>query len=667
MNGKACVSRFFLNVLFFLFALMLLSSLCRLIFITNAGLLSGVVEFSEISDILQALFGGARYDGRIMAPASLIYGLLYIVFSKYKRTIFLTVFAALCGFIVIFLSVCDYVYYEIYGDTFNSIILGLIYDDREAIFKTGMSGDYNILFRSLIVIFCTSFFTFIFYKIIKKLERVKINGTLTAFLIGVFSLYSIALLTASTWDFKGGSLDYLVTPPKNAFLRKAVPGPLRDIFVVYLNYEAIKGGSFENYAQGFTPDKAASIYFGGDFLGKEINLENLMKRSVLEGSPDKIKHIFVIIGESLSEWHFDKEFESVGLTSGLKEIASLPDGKKMPVFIQSAGGTIGTVDVMLTGLYNTDVPISNMIGRLKNFSSSPAIFKKLGYENTFYYFGSPAWRKLDRYALSQGFDKIYSMADMDSADRGVWGIYDDKGFDFVLKEIIKRADEPTFNMILTTSYHPPYDVPIKDYGVPLKKITELLNKFYPEDKRHKDMNPIIMGHAWYADKALKNFIREISEKLPDSLIVVTGDHFDRIHPSPVRDLRTRSSVPLIFYGKNIKEAVFTAEAGSHVDIIPTILELTAPKGFEYFSFGLPLLSLNKNTIPDKNRIALGFGTAASGRFIAEDNGNIEYINRGEPDKSDNETAKAALIRKNMGTALSWYIIYKGYNIQGAEK
>lgn len=392
-----------------------------------------------------------------------------------------------------------------------------------------------------------------------------------------------------------------------------------------------------------------------------------MKKNVAEGSPDKIKHIFVIIGESLSEWHFDDEFESVDLAAGLKEISSLPDGKKMPVFIQSAGGTIGTVDVMLTGLYNTDVPVSDMTGRIKNFSSSCAVFKKLGYENIFYYFGSPTWRRLDRYALSQGFDEIYSMADMDSSGRGVWGVYDDKGFDFVLEETLKRADEPTFSLILTTSYHPPYDVPVKDYGAPLEKMAEVLNRLYPEDKRHKEMNPEVMGHAWYADKVLRDFIREASEKLPDSLIVVTGDHFDRIHPSPARDLRTRNGVPLILYGKNVREAGFTAAAGSHVDIIPTVLELTAPEGFEYFSFGSPLLSLGKKAAPDENRIALGYGAVASGRYIAEDGGEVEYLNGAAPEAMDAEMIKTALLRKNMGMALSWYIIHKGYVIQSGER
>ncbi len=252
MFSRASVSRFFLNVLFFIFALMLLSFICRLVFIADTGFLNGAVGArAESGDVFRALFGGARYDGRIIAPAAVFYGFLYFALSKWRRrAAALTVFASVCGFALIFLSVCDSAYYEIYGDTFNSIILGLIYDDREAIFKTGLSGDYNIIFRSLLVVISTGFFAFMFYKALKRLAAVRIEGTVPAFVLSASALYCTALLTASTWDFKGGSLDYLVTPPKNAVLRKATPGALRDIFVVYSNYKSLKGGSFENYVRG---------------------------------------------------------------------------------------------------------------------------------------------------------------------------------------------------------------------------------------------------------------------------------------------------------------------------------------------------------------------------------------------------------------------------------
>ncbi|MBQ3033628.1 MAG: hypothetical protein IJD28_04540 [Deferribacterales bacterium] len=142
-------------------------------------------------------------------------------------------------------------------------------------------------------------------------------------------------------------------------------------------------------------------------------------------------------------------------------------------------------------------------------------------------------------------------------------------------------------------------------------------------------------------------------------MVITGDHFDRIHPNPVRSLKVKNGVPLILYGKNVADAVIKYAAGSHIDIMPTIVELTAPKGFTYHSFGLPLLSLNENTVTDVDRIALGYDCVASGRFIASDDGAIQYFDKNDKQNSHIDLINHALFRKNMGKALSYYILEKG--------
>ncbi|MBQ3033780.1 MAG: hypothetical protein IJD28_05335, partial [Deferribacterales bacterium] len=507
MFFRESVGRFFINILYFTVLFMLLMSLCRLAFILEAGFIGGSIGLMwSIDDIMTTLFNGARYDGRIVSFLSLIYGLLYILTSSSKkRPLILTAFSLFLSFVTIFLWVCNTVYFNIYGDTFNTVILGLIYDDRQAIFQTGVSGDYNILLRIFLTILSTWLFSYIFYVGLKKISQFKFKKVASALISSVIVCYVTALLMASTLNLKGGSLDYLITPAKNPFLMKAAPGALRDIYVVYLNYKDIINGDFDRFSAGLSPREVAKIYFQKDIETQELDLSLLMKRKVETGS-SRIKHIFVIIGESLSEWHFDKEFKEVGITEGLSEIASSDKGKKMPVFIQSGNGTIGTLDVMLTGLYSADFPISSMVGVLESFLSSNAVFKTLGYSNYFYYFGSPSWRKLDRYVLSQGFDKLYSVSDMGTQKRGVWGVYDNDGFDFVLGKALEHADEFTFNMILTTSYHPPYDVPVKDYGVPVDEIKSFLDKKYPENIRSKEMNPNIMAHLWLMDKSVSKFV-----------------------------------------------------------------------------------------------------------------------------------------------------------------
>jgi hypothetical protein len=88
-----------------------------------------------------------------------------------------------------------------------------------------------------------------------------------------------------------------------------------------------------------------------------------------------------------------------------------------------------------------------------------------------------------------------------------------------------------------------------------------------------------------------HFVREMRAVYPDSLFVVTGDHavglipFDcgvveRQEPSLRDSLLTSFAMhqaeltPSMLAGNTI---------GGHLNILPTIMELIAPKGFEYYS------------------------------------------------------------------------------------
>lgn len=675
MIGKS-LAKFISNILLFVISVSLVFLLSRLAFILDIGYFSGLFADSSgngiiISDVLQALFNGMRYDSRIVGAVSIFYMVLYLaLFSTNRRPMILTVFSMVFVFIIIAAYVGNSAFYKIFGDTYNIMLLGLIYDDRQAILHTALSGEYNVIFRFGVVIAGTMFFGHFYYRLVKLADKVKPWKKAVEVALILALVYVIAVMMSSTLSLRGGSIDYLITPSKNEFLRKASSGPLRDLHLVYISYSRMKGDSFEKYSGGATPLEAARIYFEDlPSGGESIDLNALMKQTVKAGARGQIDHIFVIVAESLSSWHFDEEFESVGLAAGLKELAGSENGKRMDVFIENAEGTIGAVDVMVTGLYSTGVPVSDRTGSLNVFNSSCKPFKNLGYENRFFYFGSPAWRKLDRYVLSQGFDKIYSIADMDADKRGVWGVADNVGFDFVMQKTVETAGAPTFNMILTTMYHPPYNMPLRELGVPVDNISALLDKNYPKDERYHETTANIVGHAYLADEMLADFIRKITERFPNSIVFLTGDHFDRMHPSKIREPRIKYGVPFIVYGKNVGNTKFIEDAGSQIDIIPTVMELTASKGFEYYAFGRPLLSLDKLAEVNGKRFALGYESVANSRFIADEN-NIQYLDGAKEEESDKTLAEKELLRDKMGRALSWWIINKGYTIpaeNGMEK
>jgi phosphoglycerol transferase MdoB-like AlkP superfamily enzyme len=123
----------------------------------------------------------------------------------------------------------------------------------------------------------------------------------------------------------------------------------------------------------------------------------------------------------------------------------------------------------------------------------------------------------------------------------------------------------------------------------------------------------VLGHLWYADHCLGEFVREEERKLPHALFAVTGDHWSRRFPNAQPTFFERSAVPLVLYGKDVLQglSIPLRTVGSHIDIAPTLINLAAPKGFVYYSVGRNLLSANSQTL------AIGYHKVVGPDFIAD--------------------------------------------------
>ncbi|WP_300707306.1 alkaline phosphatase family protein [uncultured Brachyspira sp.] len=662
----------YIQITTFLIYLLIIFGLCRIGFIINSGILNSAITGAYGSaslpflDIMQTLFSGLRYDGRLAAPAAFIFAVLYIAFSFIKKAQkpVIIVFTSIISYIVIIASFVNDTYFSIFNDTFNIILLGVIYDDQSAIFHTALNSDYNALPKITASIILTAIAVFIYNKIYKKIENINKSVSIKqAVPLGILLLYVLILTTSSTFNLQGGDLSYIVKLPENNFLKKAAPGALHDLDRVYRAYKDIKGESFEKYAGGKTIQQVMQIYFGDKYINQD-NISSLMEQEVLYNGKSNAKHIFLIIMESLSDYHLSEEFiNGGGIGSELTALANSKDGLKVPVFIQNGYGTIETMDMMITGLYGTYFPVSEMTGKIPCFDSSTGkIFKDLGYDTNFYYFGSSAWRKIGTYTISQGFNKSYGMENIHNKQKSTWGIYDSEGFNFILENLDKNHNKPTFNMILSASNHPPYDIDTKKYyNIDTEKIRIFLDTNYPKEKRFQGITPEILTVTEYSIKSVADFIKKTYAKYPDSIFFVTGDHFDRSYPNPNRKIFTSTSIPLIIYGSGVSEYKLKYTAGSHKDIVPTIAAITAHKGYKFHSFGQSLVTDNKNEKADNERIAIGAQSIANGRYIFN-GADIEYFESEEKNENDINTASIFWDKKKAGEAISWYIVNKGYNI-----
>lgn len=659
----------------------------RAFFILYLGVWGGAIGESS-GEYLQAFINGARYDGQIIGVLAVVYFVLALFLGTSRIAESMRqLFVNLVVFILCFVNIANIGFYQIYGDVFNTNLLGLVFDDRMAIFETAMSGQYHLgvkIFACIVVSIALMWILRAFFSLIdfayctnefvsSRMRRKNENHLWKN--LAFFCVFALGALFAINGHFglQGISLGKEIKPVENVFLRKATNGALRDLHLVYRAYSKISHSSFDDYIEE-SPIEATQKYFKLPSVTENTeslysyDLLDLLQRTSNNTSDVQINHIFYIIAESMSEWHFDKKFDELHLTSELKKLITQKGAYKADVFLQGAGNTIGSLDSQISGLLHTDIPLSLMVGRMKEFKTAPAvIFRDLGFKTHFYYGGSGTWQKLDSYITAQGFDDIlYSTHIIQNAKNrdyappyeNSWGAYDHLLFLFVRDRILLNNEPKTFNMIMTTSNHPPYDVPLQSFGAPMEEIEEFL-KQHPEIIQ-KSITKQILGHIWYQDKMIAKFVEDMSARFPDSIFVITGDHYDREYPLAGANMRISNSVPLIIYAPKLNP-VFISGVGSHIDITPTLVELIAPNGYKYVSFGAPLLS-NKMMLREEKNDALGLNVVATDRFIY-DGYKVEYFGDGLQRAKDMQHAQELFSDLQRAKALGWWILKNGYKIE----
>ena len=96
---------------------------------------------------------------------------------------------------------------------------------------------------------------------------------------------------------------------------------------------------------------------------------------------------------------------------------------------------------------------------------------------------------------------------------------------------------------------------------------------------------------------MSEFIRTAKEKYPDSLFIIIGDHADRYNIDKTPSMYERYGIPFIVTGKGVHKGILPAgAAGSQIDVVPTLLELIAPKDFSYYSLGTSLTRGNQTGV-----------------------------------------------------------------------
>lgn len=639
------------NLLFFWFFGVLFFTIFRIIFIlVFRQKISDSGSFSEILKVLQT---GFKFDCTAIAYFLIIPLVLLLVLSPFNIFKPAKVTREVLQYLFVILSTLICVvtinYFKEYNDQFNNFMFLALYDDQKAVLKTVIE-DFNPILNLISLLIIITLGVLIFRKfesnkfIYNKLSKIDFKG----------SKFIIVLVTLLL--FTAGIRGSVSTVPairkwagvsKDEFLNKTVVNPYRS-----LKY-AIQDFNDLNLLDGNNPF-IPNVEFENSFTQEKIT-DVLLKKSngaIIE----KPKQIFLVVMESYDSWPLMEKYLPFNLSSNLSLLAK--NGTNFTNFIPASKSTFNSYGSIVTNVPYCGVNIGRLGSINEPFKTSMFNqFKKLGYQINFYYGGFLSWQKIGEFSNYNGVERSFSGVDAEgSLASGSWGIEDEKLFNMVLKNT--DATKPSLNVILTTSYHPPYSVDIYEKGFPYKS----KNNFPKEISKYYDDGMTLdeLGHLWYSDKAIGDFVKRAETKYPESIFCFTGDHYGRRFLNHQPNLYEKSSVPFVLYGKSVPKQVNTTP-GSHIDIMPTLIEMIAPKDFEYYSFGTSLFN-------DDKKYGIGYN-----KFITTDellyfpkDKKVEVFNLTNNKKYYLEKSPLKQYSNEL-MALSWHYIMKGDTIKSEPK
>jgi len=558
-------------------------------------------ESITLGNLLSVLGTGFRYDIAVAAVWVLPTVLLSLLLPLLKQELALQRLRRWLLQLYIVLAIpflgADLIFFGEFGDQFNMRIFGIIHDDTEAILIT-IWKEYNpipFLLLSILIIWSASRFGshWLNYEINWRslfMRPLSEKRSIRFAIYFICFIFFIAMMRGGLLWGEPMRLKYAFVTD-DIFLNRTVINPMSSLrFTIQekIQLDSDKGLN-HIWSSGDIHSAAAEVYsqrhdISIDSAPDLNNLDVLLQRNTTGNSSKPPKHIFLLLQESHSGWTILPQYRQLGFSPLFSEIAA--EGIYFPNFLASGNGTIRSLNALFTGMPDVGLNINYELESTKPYATGiGSVMKNLGYKTRLFYGGYLSWERLDSFSPNQGFDELHGGGKMSQGGKETneWGVDDKRLYEYIEEQI--DPDIPSFNFILTTTNHPPFDIDLDAEGFPM---TELPS----EIEATKGGTLARLGHIWYADKQAGGFVKRTKDKFNNSLFVITADHTARAQIRfPGKNLIESIAVPLIIYGPNLitEDSKIITRGGSHIDITPTLVNLVAPKGHRFPSFGMDLL------------------------------------------------------------------------------
>ena len=541
-------------------------------------------ETTGAAQIATAMFTGLRLSLKTAGAVTLIPFILVTIGGLNSRIRLGT--GILASLIFSLLFMLRFPYYQAFQATFGMEIVQGLNDDILSIIVT-MIQEYGIIWRFFAALILTLICTAIFSRLLlikifplpelddtKKTAGFSAGLTVGIILFGLFVRFGGSFTYGSgiNWENAGVTND--------VFLNECILDDAQALYRARSMAVRMEAGEIS----GVEPER---IFESAQIIAvnKEITEKNLapyLERKAKGEHIPKPKHIFIILGETFMQWPMLGKYDELLVAEGIKSLIAEENCYYSRNFMPNGDFTSTAINGLVTGLPDVNIKVNyqaRTYDKLYITSMAPSL-RELGYKVDFWYGGMPSWDSIAKMSYAQGFDNFYGYPDYDAPKQTTWGTKDENLFNALLAHL--DEEPPTVHLIMTTTNHPPYNLDLAAEGFDVNATIEALNKL----PNVYDVNQLAieLGHYWYMDEVITHFIHEASAKIPESLFIVTGDHAVRCDPSTHPTIFEHQSVPFVMYGAGITKEILPPDAvGDHISIIPTLIELIAPKDFAYYS------------------------------------------------------------------------------------
>ena len=563
----------------------ILFTLFRIVFLI---IFQSQLDTTTMNSILMSLWLGFRLSlktvGSIVLVSLLFATLPSIVWPKWKAQ---GVRKVWYGFITIFFTLLfmgRIPFYTIFNSSYNVMLINGKHDDIHAIINTAINEYHGIPYLiggiALSIVFSWLLVKVLNTNTYEWAPNTKRNKWITGILSFVgFGILFVFFRFGGAFSYTN-SINWESAARLNSNLLNETI--LDDAQALY-RVKSIAKRTSELEDIQLTPaelhEKIQSI--GGNPRSTRFD-EAFTKKITTERLQQQPQSINIILGESYGLWPFLSEFNEPGayLVEQGRKYAGSPQAMGTQMALAQGTGTMPAIIGLLTGMPDTGMYPNYSVGMLQEpygLGIGP-VMKKLGYKTVFWYGGFSTWQNVKNFALEQGFDEFHDASEMPSNETNAWGVADGDMFKAINAYMDKHRGEKIINVIMTTSNHPPYSVNVAKEGYDADKVRKNL----PDSIANTDKQINEMGHIWYADHVMGEFISKEEQSDPTSLFVITGDHSERFTFAHEEGPKVASTIPIIFYGQGIKKEWLSQDAfGMSIQIIPTLAELVGRTGQTY--------------------------------------------------------------------------------------